>query len=305
MKINKTFLSVIAVLFMGVSCVEKESEVSISSLPLKWRESALPLTVKVHSDFQSLQAMDGSSDNLPAAGADDGLYGDYDLMEEMQKAWNDADDSRTFFQLGHGQAAEYDPYTKLDDYYDGEIGIYVTENWYSSVGSGVLAITSYFAEQRSDYLRMVHGDIIVNFRDYYFTFEKDRAQEDSTFYDLPSVILHELGHLIGLKHTTSSSVSSIMYPQLGSSEVKRTLGYYDALTVENLYDNNTQALRSASVKSSASTAESSKESYDDYESEEDEDENPPKLIHGYIELRTDGNCNHYQDGKLIDQHKVF
>lgn len=296
MKINRTILSVLVIL-LTLSCVEEPEKVSITALPLKWRESALPLTVKVHADFSSLNAIDGSSDDLPLAAADDGLYDDYDLMQEMQKAWNDADDAREYFVLDHGQAAGADPYTDLDDYYDGEIGIYVTENWFSSIGYGVLAITSYFAEQRTDHLRMVHGDIIVNFRDYYFSFDKARTQESTTYYDLPSVILHELGHLLGLKHTTSSTVQSIMYPQLGSTEVKRTLGYYDSLSISNLYDTNTQALKTAQAFSSASVDESMKNA--------DDGQEKPKLIHGYIELRADGHCRHFQDGSLIHDHKVF
>ncbi|MFG1498669.1 matrixin family metalloprotease [Halobacteriovorax sp. XZX-3] len=281
-----------------ISCVaEPEKGPSLAALPLRWNASALPLTVKVHNDFNIINELDGGSDSLPLAAEDDGDYLEYDLMEEMQKAWNDADSKRDYFVLGHGQAASRTPSSNLNDFYDGEVGIYITQDWYPEVGYGVLAITSYFAEHKGDYLRMVHGDIIVNLRDYWFTF--DNTETANSFYDMPSVILHELGHLIGLKHTNSKSVESIMYPQLGGGEKKRTLSFYDSKTIENLYDNATAmtaGVRAAALGSTDASLD---------ESGNEESDEPPKLIHGYIELRTDGSCQHYLDGKLIDSHKAF
>ena len=283
----------------AISCVaEPDKGPSLSTLPLRWNSSALPLTVKVHNDFNIINDLDGGSDSLPLADEDDGDYLEYDLMEEMQKAWNDADENRDYFVIGHGQAASRDPASDLDDYYDGEVGIYITQDWFPDVGFGVLAITSYFAENKGDYLRMVHGDIIVNLQDYWFTF--DNTNSTSSHYDMPSVILHELGHLIGLKHTNSKSVESIMYPQLGGGEKKRSLSFYDAKTIQNLYDNATAMTAAVRTSALGSADESTKSAGQD-----DEPVEKPKLIHGYIELRTDGNCRHYQNGKLIDTHKAF
>ncbi len=268
------------------SCVPQEDEIKATSLMRRWDASSLPLTVKIQGEFYS---MTGGSESLTDPAADDGNYTEYDLFEEMQKAWNDADPDRNYFVLGHGQQTTYTPGQDLANYRDAEIGIYVLDSWIPTIGFGVLAITSYFGEQRSSYIRMIHGDIMVNHEDYSFT--NTVTNTNYAYYDLPSVILHELGHLIGLQHTTSSTVGSIMYPSLAGGEKKRTLSTYDAASVRNLYNSSTLALTASRSLASFSMDEDSSDSAE------------PKYVSGYIELREDGTCRHFENGKLIQTHK--
>lgn len=203
------------------------------------------------------------------------------LMQQVQHNWNEADSSRTYFDVSTEYTVANKEYTELEDYLDSEIGIYRASSWFSFIGSGVLAITSYLAEDRGSYREMLHGDIMIN--DEVFTFTNDTTDNTSA-YDLPSVMIHELGHLLGLKHTTSSSTPSVMQPSLGRHDVQRSLQAYDSVAIRELY-NATFSLTSSQAL--AITAG-----------------DKPRYIHGFMELRADGNCLHYQNGKLVEVHQV-
>jgi len=51
--------------------------------------------------------------------------------------------------------------------------------------------------------------------------------------DLPSVVLHEIGHLLGLAHT--SDPSAVMYPSIGPGMEKRALQEDDIQGIQALY----------------------------------------------------------------------
>jgi len=54
--------------------------------------------------------------------------------------------------------------------------------------------------------------------------------------DLPSVVLHEIGHLLGLAHT--SDESAVMYPSIGPGMEKRELQQDDIQGIQSLYGSN-------------------------------------------------------------------
>jgi peptidoglycan hydrolase-like protein with peptidoglycan-binding domain len=53
----------------------------------------------------------------------------------------------------------------------------------------------------------------------------DNGAPNTNQIDLPSVVLHQLGHALGLEHSAYSSAA--MYPSFGNNQVKRTLGTDD------------------------------------------------------------------------------
>jgi hypothetical protein len=71
----------------------------------------------------------------------------------------------------------------------------------------------------------------------------DASQIGSDQYDFETVATHELGHAIGLGHSTDSA--SVMYPYLGTSETRRDLTANDVGVIETAKDNGPEPLLAA------------------------------------------------------------
>jgi hypothetical protein len=224
----------------------------------------------------------------------------------MQQNWEDAVPRKTLFTLGLSNIENYapssvgyfSPPSSLEGSRDGtynasqtnQIGIYKSYTWYSNISSGALAVATFSAYRRNqgsptEHLEMSHADIIINYRDYDFTMDEG----DSFDFDLPTVVHHELGHLLGLAHI--GSTSAVMSSTLSSGQVKRSLRSIDSSSIKDLYEDHTYALTSGSsnLLPSFSTdgAPHPKEG---------------ERVQGMIELMADGNCRHYENGKLTHQH---
>ena len=129
--------------------------------------------------------------------------------------------------------------------------------------------------------------MLLSDRDH--TFNIDEGNDDN--FDLATVILHELGHFIGMKHQTSWSIRAVMNPTLAIYEDKRTLFTDDITTIQSLY--NANGFSASLVKSSAASIDS-----DDEEKEDD------TLYRGVIELRKNGDCVHYFNEQITHKHNV-
>jgi hypothetical protein len=278
----RSYIIYLAVAITMVGCKEFTSTQTVTTstqtprsnpnAPAKWPTSRFPLEVKIASNFSA---------------------GEISLIESMGTEWIDAGNNELqFFDLTNTTANK--DLASLDDYYDSEMGIYKSSSWFDSVSNFALAITQFYGYRQntgmsSEYIQLVHADVIMNYAHYNFTTDL------SSGYDLPSVILHELGHFLGIYHNTDYSKSSVMVPSILSRTSERDTYTFDEQTIAEKYGINSAVLP-LSNQSLAVTAGASRDVA--------VASNEPEFVQGRIELRADQHCYHYINGQVIEKHFV-
>ena len=238
----------------------------------KWSSSSLPLNLKLAPELVS-----------DFTNAD--LVGGLNPIEQMAKVWNDAAlPSPALFRLPFATASSNGS-ASLSGFRDSELGIYKSHTWFSNVSSSALAITQFYGILRSDsslgtYIDLTHADIILNYRD----FGADFSYVGNSFvdYDVPTIILHEMGHFLGLCH--ESNYNSIMAPYYFSTQ--RSLKTFDSNKIKALYVNNQNYSGKSAIRANSTPLPAPAGSE----------------VSGVIELNANGICKHYINGKLIYQH---
>lgn len=237
----------------------------------KWSGSYLPLSVKMSSEFSS-----------DYTGAD--LVAGLNPLEQMAKQWNTAAAPTNLMSVPFGTAATTG-YGSTSSFRDSEIGIYKSHTWFAGISSGALAITQFYGVVSSSpamggqYIELTHADIIVNYRDY----GSRLTMTNNPFieFDLPTIVLHEMGHLMGLCHETSRP--SVMAPYYLTTQ--RSLQNYDKDLIKDVYvDGVITPFSTSANNANALTSPVGSE------------------VKGIIELHADGKCIHYVNGKKIYEH---
>ncbi len=269
-------MKILFFLLLVLSCNPKEKTTQESTkapIYYRWDTAKLqetPLNIVLAQDF------------LPVINTEEADASGLNPIELMAQKWNLAHPSFEFYSLPFTVGSNK-IFTNLDDYLeDHEIGIYYSQEWYRELSPNSLAVTQFNGVRKNvgtseEYFEMNHADILVNFRDFeYFT------DSNKKVFDLLTVILHEMGHLLGLPHTKNPTISSVMSPYLDRGEKKRDLTQHDVENILKYYPN------------SAPTTPAISNLFYIQETE---------VLEKYIiELRSDGQCYHYLNGQFLISH---
>ncbi len=278
------FLFIFLLIFTGISCQKQEEVQTLlpknfpggsvynpnDTTPISWNPDNIkssPLNIAVSSEF------DG-----------DIVSGIHPVIN-MMTIWNNSI-SINFFNL-HPSFVVNKDLNDLSDYQDNEMGIYKSHKWFSDVTSNALAVTQYFAYRKNSpyggtYYEMSHADIVLNYRDFSFSSPPLGLNQ----FDLRSVLIHEMGHMLGLQHN-SSAPGAIMYPYLDDQEVRITPSQDDKNKLSLLYNGHLSALSSPSGMASYS---------------EEENIPWPPSIRVIVEMDADHRCRHFINNKIIYEH---
>jgi hypothetical protein len=258
MKVLLHSILLLALLACNASKTQNTSTGAINaSAPYKWT-ATFPRTMAVSQDFDA---------------------NEHTAIQLMSTAWKSSV-SNTVTWISYGADTSEVALTNLDALYDGVMGIYKSAHWPSNLPGSALAVTQIFGRRyntgsSTEFVNIEHADILVNY-DFY-TFDTVDAGPG---YDLRTVVLHEMGHFLGLQHKASSSNStlSIMYPSIGSTEAKRAPKSLDISDISSKY-----GIASSSANPAA-MAQRVK-----YEIKSGDVGEPVKIIY---ELHADGKCVH-------------
>ena len=210
-----------------------------NSVPLKWNKKDFPLKLFISEEF------------LPKNRDEN----NYTLMDRVLEKW-DSGINENIFRLPMPTRVNRN-YENLIEFKDEEMGIYKSYEWFDELQTGTIAVTQYFGIRKnkgtpSEYLELFHADIIFNYRDYNFSSDPN----DLFLYDLPSVLLHEAGHLLGLLHESNTKTLSVMRPYLSPKDVQRNLFSEDKVKLEKKYSSQKQSSSFSALKTNTATAQS-------------------------------------------------
>lgn len=179
-----------------------------------WQEQ---IAIKLHDD-----ASDEVEDGLTAAIG----------------VWNEAVGRDMITYRGRTSAARADSlYSSLDD---NETVVYAEPNWQATTGkSEDILGTAIWENLPEDANTIYKGDIILNAETYHFDDAQNSAlAKVDNLADAESVLIHEIGHLLGLNHVSSETDPySIMaaYATIGFRQSHRQLSAGDLERIRKVY----------------------------------------------------------------------
>ncbi len=228
-----------------------------------------------------------------ADGYDDPVCGTtryhYDFCEEadpqslvtstMASKWNEVFPQTSFLairdtSLPSGFKRTYSSIKEINN--DGYNGLYTLDQdqWKkSNLGDSILGAAILLGRTNEFGQYIIHeGDILIN-------------DAQAIRFNLGTILLHELGHFIGLQHmVTDDKLDTVMYPSIGTLDIKQKPTDIDKRTLAKLY------------QLSGSTSQNSRrrEVADGRGSE----------IRIIFELGADKTCRHLIDGELVHSHTI-
>lgn len=186
------------------------SAAATSLSPSRWPASAFPLNLQVSSSFNTDESQ---------------------AIQDMANQWSSSiNDEIQFFDTSSTTSEKNT--TNINSYSDDTLGVYKLTQWPSEFPTTALAVTQIFGTKKNSgqYIQIDHADIMVNYANFSFSTDYGFG------YDLQTVVLHEMGHFLGLYHDTSSVQESIMYPTISRFNANREPKVKDITNIENKYN---------------------------------------------------------------------
>jgi predicted Zn-dependent protease len=226
-------------------------------------------------------------------------------ITSMGPLWSEAvNNETTFFTLDTLVPNKTDT-SSAEELFDDELGIYKTTNWPEDFPSSALAVTQIFGRRFNvgtplEYVGIEHADIMINF-DLINGFNFDSVDNNvNEGFDLRTVVLHELGHFLGLGHVPSYTnreeayksmtleqykATSVMYPSISSSEIKRLPQERDRQDIYIKYFSTNLISAGAALKATGPKVQ-----------------DPGVEARIILELHADGTCVHKENGAVLGRH---
>lgn len=243
-----------------------------ASAPYMWSATAFPRALKISEAFSTDEVA-----NITA----------------MSSAWETSvENKKNFFEHGTDKAAEISsPSLNMDSLGDDNVeGVYRIVNWPTNLPGSALAVTQLFGRRfnigsPSEFVRIEHADILIN--EHLYNFRTGNIHVNGSF-DLRTVLLHEMGHYLGLNHKFGDTV---MIPSIGEFSNNRSPTNTDTADIAGKY-----SISLGTGSSSAIVANSSAPKYAPMNND------PGKKIRILVELMADGECVHKENGAVIQRH---
>lgn len=241
-----------------------------SAAPYRWEISAFPRDLRISNNFSAAEVTN---------------------FQSMSTAWETGLQNKRDFFTNTNRTPEVDSTTiNLDALGDDNInGIYKIQHWPTSLNSGALAVTQLFGRRfnvgsGNEYVRIEHADILVNENIY------DFRTDDSTSgwtYDLRTVMLHEMGHYLGLAHKYGDTV---MVPSVNTGTVTRAPKNVDVSDMASKYSITLTGGSSSAIVGGNTV---------NYSPNPGDQGQQVKIL---IELMASGECVHKENGAIVSRH---
>lgn len=276
----RSLFSLLFLIFALIGCNAKKAETSSGSIsvdaPFIWEGPGFPKDIYVSTAYSTVDEQTKISD--------------------MLNAWEIALNNYNFFTLAGTETEKTTTITSTSQLRDSKFAIYKADNgdWPYPEFPDALAITQIFAIRynrgaSNEYVAIQEADIIMNYDNFAF-------DDPLTFdYDFRTVLLHELGHFLGLQHKprTFPRANTVMYPSIFSYESKQAPLTVDSQDLASKYS----IVLPLSAGGGSAIASSSRS----YTRNTGDPGETTKIV---LELKASGECVHHADGVVIKRHQA-
>lgn len=216
-------------------------------------------------------------------------------INETMVAWETAMNNYDFFNTAGTDTEKTTGLSSTSSLRDNKLGIYRATDWPYPEYPDALAITQIFAIRYNvgdsdEYVAIQEADVIMNYENFTFYLDTNGGFE----YDFRTVLLHELGHFLGLQHKPRSynRNNTVMYPSIYTTEVKRTPKTVDVQDMAGKYHITVPLTAGGSAIVSKPKV---------YTKKAGDEGQMTKVI---LELKSNGECVHHENGAVVKRHSV-